>query len=276
MIAAIAMVKDEADVIRRTLEHLAQEGVDSIYLAENGSTDGTWEIVRDMRDAETLRAAYGTHLEVISDPEVGYYQSRKMTTLALHAYEEGADWIIPFDADELWTIIPGGECAGECATLRAFLERQPEGVGVIPFQNYNHYRTALDPGGHPFDAMGWRGAEPLPLGKVAFRAGASAVVGAGNHDVAHARGRVQPYAGTRIHHYPYRSVEQFISKARNGSAAYAATDLPRSTGQHWREWGDTLREHGEAGLRKWYRDAFVFGKDPDAHGLVFDPVRSPR
>lgn len=275
MIAAIGMVKDEADVIERTLWHLAAQGIDRIYLAENGSTDGTWEIVRDLRDQEVLRAAYGTTLEVISDPEVGYYQSRKMTTLARYAYEQGADWIIPFDADELWTVIIGGECGPDCSILRRLLDRQPPGVGVIPFQNFNHYRTALDPGGHPFDAMGWRSLEPLPLPKVAFRASAGAVVLAGNHGVTGVRGRVQEYSGPRIHHYPYRSVEQFISKARNGSAAYAATDLPRSTGQHWREWGETLREHGEAGLREWYRSAFTFGSAPAAHGLVYDPVRSP-
>lgn len=259
-LTAIGMVKDEADVIERTLRHLLDQGVDEILLLENASTDGTWEIVRDLRDA-------GLPLIVYPDAEVGYFQSRKMSNLAQVAYSRRADWIIPFDADELWTA-PG--------RLRSYLEIVPESVGVLEFPNHNHYRTDADPGGHPFDAMVWRSADPLPLGKVAFRAGdGGAIVGAGNHDVLRVPGRRAPAALAMIHHYPYRSEEQFIRKARNGSAAYAATDLPRSTGLHWREWGETLETHGEDGLRTWYREAFTF-RNPLASGLVLDPVGSLR
>lgn len=269
---AIGMVKDEADVIGRTIDHLFAQGVDEIILYENGSTDGTWEIVRDLRDA--VQYAPG-RITIYPDHEVGYFQSRKMSELARAAHTAGADWIIPFDADELWTVRVGGESTGYDNTLKGYLERVEPGVGVLAFANLNHYRTALDPGGHPFDAMGWRSVEPLPLPKVCFRAGPSVIVDAGNHGVLHAPGRRgDPRSGLQIHHFPYRSVEQFIRKARNGSEAYAQTDLPRSTGQHWREWGDTLREHGEAGLRAWFEDAFLYA-DPAASGLVFDPVRSP-
>lgn len=258
-LVAIGMVKDEVDVIGRTIDHLFGQGVDEILLLENASTDGTWEVVRDLRDAPQYAPG---RITVYPDHEVGYFQSRKMTWLAAEALERGADWIVPFDADELWTA-PGG--------LAAFFEERRPQVGVVRFPNFNHYRTSRDPGGHPFDAMGWRSAEPLSLPKVAFRA-QRVVVEAGNHGVSGARGDeiVAGPGGGRIHHYPYRSVEQFVRKARNGSAAYAATDLPRSTGQHWREWGDVLREHGEAGLRAWFEDAFVYD-DPEASGLVYDP-----
>lgn len=262
MIAAVSMVKDEADVIAATLWHLSQQGVDRIYLYENASTDGTWEIVRDLRDGPLAEL-----LTVYPDEEPGYYQSRKMTELARTAHADGADWIVPFDADELWTA-PGG--------LAAFLEGMPKDVGLVRFPLYNHYRTAIDGGGHPFRAMQWRSLEPLKLPKVAVRASANVRIEAGNHDASGYRGvslnLLQPDGPVAmIHHYPYRSSEQFIRKARNGSAAYAATDLPRSTGQHWREWGDVLREHGEAGLRAWYNDAFTFA-EPVAGGLVLDPI----
>lgn len=271
-LTAITMVKDEIDVIERTLRHMRAQGVDEILIYENESSDGTWELLRDMRDSDALAPM---HLVIYPDPVQGYYQSQKMTRLAAAALEGGADWIVPFDADELWTVLIGGETPGHLNTIRHLLRgHHTDDIGVIPFENYNHYRTDVDPGGHPFDAMGWRSREPLPLPKVLFRATPRAVVEAGNHGVTGVPGRVVPMSGLRIHHYPYRSEEQFIRKARNGSAAYAATDLPRSTGQHWREWGDTLEEHGEDGLRTWYREAFTY-RNPLASGLVHDPVRSP-
>lgn len=260
MIAAVGMVKDEADVITRTLEHLGEQGVDVIYLAENASTDGTWEIVRDLRDAGALRAAYGTQLVVMADPEIGYWQSRKMTDLARYALAEGARWIVPFDADELWHPSPG------YSTLRElFLDLDLSGRGVVLEASvHNHYRTTGDGGGHPFDAMRWRDPVPLSLPKVAFTAHPAAVVHAGNHGVDHAGSRLT--GALTVEHYPYRSPEQFVRKVRNGSAAYAATDLPRSTGQHWREYGELLAEHGAAAVREHYQNAFVID-DPEARGL---------
>lgn len=259
MIAAIGMVKDEADVIGRTVDHLFGQGVDVVYVLENASTDGTWEILRDLRDA--VQYAPG-RLVVIADPEPGYWQSRKMTELAFLAASAGATWVIPFDADELWHPAPAGY-----ATLRElFDDIDPSGGVVLEAALHNHYRTPDDSGGHPFDTMRWRDPEPLGLPKVAFTAHRSAVVHAGNHGVDHPGARLAHML--TVEHYPYRSPEQFLRKVRNGSAAYAATDLPRSTGQHWREYGDLLAEHGAAGVREHYQRAFVID-DPKGRGLEF-------
>lgn len=259
MIVAVGMVKDEVDVIERTLLHLADQGVDLILLLENDSTDGTWPIVRDLRDTDAL---HPTRLEVLSDPDPAYYQSRKMTMLAQLAAERHARWVIPFDADELWRF-DGGTIADGLAELGP-LERRG---CVIEVPLFNYYRTPHDVGGHPFDSMRWHDPEPLGLPKVMFTARSGAVVHAGNHGVDHRGARLSAPHGFRVCHYPYRSAEQFVSKARNGAAAYRLTDLPRSTGQHWREYGETLDAHGPEALREHYRAAFV--RDPA--GLTYDP-----
>lgn len=45
-IFALVVVKDEADVIRPFLEH-AREWAEKIFILDNGSTDGTWEILQN-------------------------------------------------------------------------------------------------------------------------------------------------------------------------------------------------------------------------------------
>jgi hypothetical protein len=84
---------------------------------------------------------------------------------------------------------------------------------------------------------------------------------------------------TEVRHFPYRSVEQFVSKVRNGAAAYAASDLPDSAGAHWRQYGKILDERGEEGIAEifhtWFyrenpRAEYVVGSEVQP-GLVYDP-----
>src|SRR5260221_177566 len=92
-VIAVGMCRDEADVIAGTLLHLAGE-VDEIIVADNNSIDGTREILAELEDSIPLT--------VFDDPDVGYYQSAKMSHLARIAGERGAEWVLAYDADELW------------------------------------------------------------------------------------------------------------------------------------------------------------------------------
>ena len=88
----ITMVKNEADIVEQTIRHLLGQGVDHILAADNGSSDGTYEILLELSKILPVH--------VIQDRELAYYQSEKMTWLADRVMEAGAEWIIPFDADE--------------------------------------------------------------------------------------------------------------------------------------------------------------------------------
>src|ERR1700688_33804 len=100
-VAAVLLVKDEADIIEFTLRHLKAQ-VDWIYAADNGSTDGTREIL-DALENGTAEA----WLTVLDDPVVAYYQAEKMTALAVRARMNGYQWVIPADADEFWYATDG-------------------------------------------------------------------------------------------------------------------------------------------------------------------------
>lgn len=231
MIAGICMVRDEADIIEATIRHHLAEGLDRVYVADNLSTDGT-------RDILNALVAEGLPLFIIDDPDPAYEQATKMTKLARRAMANGADWIVPFDADEFF-YSPDGRLAD-------VLAKCPPQMGVIAARGWDH--IARD------DSEGlsvWRRPDLQPLPKVVFRASSGRVkLHMGNHGVDHplptGNGPVE------YRHFQYRSLEQLRRKVTQGTAAYALTDFGPEIGAHWRqaaldpdaEWSSRMAEDG--------------------------------
>lgn len=260
----VCMLKDEDDVIERTLRHLWAEGLSGVIALENGSTDETPRILRELRDDVFPRG----WLNVIDDPEVGYWQSAKMTAAAKMARDQhGATWVLPFDADEIW--VAGDRPLAEAIMLHG------DSVNGQAALLFDHYATALDEGDwaadtdDPFTRMGWRKVEPLPLPKVVVRVSALRSIEAGNHGAKLTEDSWSSGVLT-VHHFPYRSPGQMLSKVRNGSAAYKATDLPSTTGLHWRQMGEALDQHGEAAILSWWQSFYY--SHPAESGLIYDPA----
>lgn len=260
----IALVKDERDVIEGTLRHMADE-VDQLFVVDNGSTDGTRELVRDLADEGPVP------ILLLDDPTVGYHQSDKMSRLAnMVADVNGTEaltgdlWIVPFDADEIWY--------SRIDRISAVLAAVPANVNAAEATLFNHFATSVDdPDPDPFRSMVWRQRMSAPLHKVAFRWEPGAVIAQGNHSVALPSAAVWSPPVLTVRHFPYRSPDQFITKARNGAAAYRATDLPLSEGAHWRAYGDILDRHGPEALAGVYREHFYYLSPTDS-GLIRDPA----
>jgi hypothetical protein len=235
-IIAVTMVKDEADVISATIAQLFNQGVDHIIAADNMSTDRTRSILERY-----------DNLTIVDDDEPGYWQAEKMTRLARMAHDQGATWVLPFDADEIWYGIDG-TIAERLAACEA---------DVVMASGWDHIVTA--PGDQPFSP--WRRPQYQTLCKVAFRAGPLCELNMGNHDVRGA-GPVRAGGVLEYRHFQYRSLAQMTRKLRNGKAAYEASDVHELHGTHWREGGALSDDELAA---KW--DALC-AED----GLVFDPV----
>lgn len=248
------MVKDEADVVEEVVRHMLTQ-VDVVVMADNMSSDGTSDIL------SRIAQEFPARMFVPKDRDPAHYQSRKMSRLAAQAARGRADWVVPFDADEIWYSADG-------RTIAEVLLSQPDDVSIVEALLFHHEATAADPGGAPTRSMGWRRQQPLGLPKIACRPLVPVTIHDGNHGADYG-GRA---GGLEIRHFPYRSAEQFVRKARNGNAALSATDLPRSTGEHWRLYGEHLQEHGEESLQAWFREHF-YCEHPATHpGLVFDPA----
>src|SRR4029077_15128344 len=192
-----------------------------------------------------------------------YSQWQKMSALAQQAHECGAVWVWPFDADELWYY--------GAVPLAAYIEAQT--ADVLYARRWHHFCTDAAPAdGNPFQRMQYRGPDEAPIGKVIIRWKPGTVIEQGNHGAAMMANVRHLPTDIQVRHFPYRSADQFTRKAINGSRAYAATTLPPSVGQHWREYGKLYDKGGQKALKAAF-DAHFFYDLPSASGLVYDPAR---
>lgn len=258
MIVGVSMVRDELDILPYTLRRMMRQ-LDHLIISDNRSIDGTREWLAEF--------AADNAVTVLHDDDPAYFQSEKMTHLAYLAKDMGADWVIPFDADEVWVGLE---------------HLQEVDATVVQVHLYNHVPTDLDERGgeiigallhDPWVRINYLRPKPGPLPKVCFRPLTGFVLDQGNHSV-HFPGPVDPTFMNEMHirHMPYRTPEQMIRKALNGAEAYAAAgdSLPYSMGQHWRDYANLVESQGEDALIEVFYTWF-FSRDPDNEGLVFSP-----
>lgn len=250
---AVSMMKDEADICYWTVKNMVQQ-VDTVLVLDNNSSDNT---------AELCKAAGAI---VFPDPSVAYYQSEKMTNLAKTArLEYGADWVVPFDADEIW-YSPFGKISDLLSEL------SPQWLAASA-KMYNHYATAKDPEfSNPIKRLGWRHRESGALPKVACRWREDMIIHQGNHSAFYEGGTTVFDNYLVIRHYPYRSPEQFLRKIENGSKAYRATTLEEDVGAHWRSYGQLLEKKGPDAVLDVYRTWFYSAEPEKDNQFIYDPA----
>jgi len=246
------LVKDEADVIGHTIAWLKTQ-VDHIIVMDNLSTDGTREIIEE------------SGVQLLDDHEVAYYQSAKTTKMARMALEQGHQWVLPCDADEIWHTgdikVPIRDwVAGvtDCQVIRANL--------------FHHWPSIFDrpETENPIERICWRSRVPGSLPKVMARTAGDLVIDAGNHGAKYLT-EVVIASGLNIRHFSWRTEQQYLTKIRNGELAYAATTLDPSIGEHWRQWENKTDEE----ILGWYR-RWALRSDPGTdETLIYDPAPLP-
>ncbi len=97
-IFAISVVKNEADVIAQSLKD-ASRWADKIFILDNGSTDGTWEIVQSLASDKIVPWKRDT-TPFYDGIRAQVYQKFK------HLAEEGDWWCFRLDADEFYVDNP--------------------------------------------------------------------------------------------------------------------------------------------------------------------------
>lgn len=213
MLVLTLLCRDEADILESMLRfHLAQ-GVDRIIATDNGSVDGSLEILQ--------RFERRGQLTLLQETEQTHDQAVWVTRMARMAAAMGADWVINSDADEFWWPQQGN--------LNSTLAQLPESVAGLLVDRTNFLPPPRKSNGrHPFyqrqtlrerisrNSLG----RPLPP-KLIHRAHPDIEITDGNHGALLEGKPTAAIKSTSIEilHVPVRSYEQLERKIRQGAEA---------------------------------------------------------
>ncbi len=92
------VVRDAVDLVEVNVRHHLHVGLERLLVIDNGSTDGTWERLREL--AARLPVA-------VRRDEGPFRQAEMVNALVAEAGAAGADWVAPIDVDEFF-VAPGG------------------------------------------------------------------------------------------------------------------------------------------------------------------------
>ncbi|MEA3512401.1 MAG: glycosyltransferase family 2 protein [Campylobacterota bacterium] len=228
VLAMTILVKNEHDIIESNIRTHAKLGVDAFVVMDNGSTDGTRDILEKLSN----------EFEMTIIDEKGPYQQKKfMTRLAFEAKKiYKADWVINNDADEFW--IPKNS-----KTLKEVLNFKGGVVWVHRsnmslYEGLTHWSEAKY---FTANQVHYRVGEPnIILGKIGRKVIVNPYglfqINSGNHSAEHiAFWKKQECEDIHIYHYPIRSYEQFETNIKNRKVLLDTVPNVKM-GNHYRRW----------------------------------------
>ena len=239
------LVRDEVDIIDENIKYHLENGVDMIVVIDNGSKDGT----RDILDKYVKKGVLFYEVEDSHTFEQDKWVTR-LIGIALKKYN--ATHVINCDADEFWTskygnlkrsIAENYFCDVIYVPVINFLppiDKRKVGFKIRDFVYYV-FNTISCPG-----EVGKRVSSELLMYTYPEKVITSSkvkAVGYGNDSVI-SKGHLTEKRSSSIfiRHYPIRSFSQFVTKVVNGGSSYEKNPIDNpSTGWHWKAWYKTYK-----------------------------------
>lgn len=265
-LAAVSIVRDEADILEAWIRHNLHF-IDRLYIVDDGSTDNSLRIIHALRDE-------GLAISLTSERSLAaYHQGQRTTALVEHALSEAPwDYIFFLDGDEFLV-------AHDRATLEADLSLLgTSGVGGL---NPRHYllSDADDPQGAPLQRL-TRVAVHEPYvfkvvvpGALASERGFS--VRDGNHRATkwNVPLRATLLPNVELAHFPARSEAKLVSKGIAGYLRWSArTDFGNGKApDRLMEGVSILKEESDLKIQRLSRLAEALGADRGAQNARYQP-----
>jgi hypothetical protein len=266
--AIITGMYNVADLATEFCTYHLELGVDRIFIAEYGSTDGTPDLLqRFVRTGQVEIVPIPTHHFATYDPS--------NAILAAIREEARADWVSFQDPDEFLT---GPDSLKEYfadelsrgVEATAIPRTNLTGIGLVP--PATHYLKHLDLKIVETDTRASNASvllsspwifSRLPP-KVAINAANTLTPTPGDHRVAEFPGVLRSDPECQILHLPIRSYEAFRDKIECAIGYYAKNpEFQPGVGWHWRRW---IARYQEGRLREEYAQQFL--DPPTAEALL--------
>jgi hypothetical protein len=278
--AAIGIVRNAADLAPLVALHHHLLGADTVWVIDNGSTDGTYEL---------LRALAGKVPGLRIDRDDGPFdQARMATDMANAALREGHRLIAPFDSDECWDLsIPRlarfmAEQSVNAVTgavvnyaqARSVLAATPESWKLANRRverpmNPGDLRGSMTEGRHSFVQLIFTPkmlAAPPPGTKVNIRKGA--------HYIDYDGRMVMPYRRVACRHLPLRAASELEKRVRDYKERHAPFRPRWEFGWRLNYWSEML-ESGKI-EREWAANSYAPDGTLDVFGKPAPTVRDDR
>lgn len=248
------LVKNEIDILEANIRTHAKLGVNAFAIMDNGSNDGTRELLS--------RLAH--EFDILILDEMGpYVQKKFMTKLAFAAKKRyNPDWIINNDADEFW--IPNQENSlKDCLKFKGGILQIQRSNMIPPYASLVKDDVWADSKNEVRNQIQYRSSygkdTSILLGqasrKVITNPHGLIKINTGNHSAEHiALWEKRELSSIHIYHYPIRSYNQFYKRAKTRKEVLDK-DPNVKLGDHEKRWkkmfeDDTLKEE--------YENNFIF------------------
>jgi len=270
------LVRDEADIIEANIRTHASLGVDAFVIMDNGSIDGTREILSKLVKEFEI---------IVIDEKGDYNQAKWMKQLAMIAKNRlKADWVINNDADEFW--LPKNDL-----NLKENLAFKGSVLTV------NRYNMILEREKYFFDTS-YLVENPIFYSKekqltseklsiILTKIGPKTIINpygliylrGGNHKALHIRNmrdylrsgydKIKRFKDIEVFHYPIRSYTQFEQNIKNRKRLLESSKKV-SMGPHYRRW---VQLYNEGKLLDEFKNSIVFNQKDIDTLLKYDIIK---